>query len=253
MLAAVLLPVLLAGATELDAAKKAYADVDYGRCRDRARAALLVPATRPERVDAYRLLGLCAAAESDTDDAREAFRLMLAIDRDARLPDGLSPRFTSSFREAKGSWVGVEPLRLSVESEIVNDAGRVVRVRVHDEAELVARLTWRGGGGNHPPVKRADVVEFDLAAGVDVVVVALDKAGGEVAVLELPARKVEEATPLDPTPKATVAEEDRPFPWLVVGGVAGGVLVVGAVAAVTAVVLTPPRSVTLKPEVVFAP
>jgi hypothetical protein len=250
-----LLPLLFAAATsDLAAAQKAYADVEYARCRDKARAALQVPATRAERVDAWRLAGLCAAAEGDTEDAREAFRAMLAIDKDARLPDGLSPRFTSSFREAKGSWVGVVPLALAVDREDVDRDGRTVRVRVEDAAELVARLAWRGpGGALSQPVKKAPLVELELPAAVDVTVIALDAQDGEVATLELPARKTDTSTAIDPTPApSTAVAEDDGVPWLVVGGVAGAVLVVGAVGGVVAVLASQPPPVTLKTDVVFA-
>jgi hypothetical protein len=257
MSAIALLPFLFAGAgavSDLSAAQKAYADVEYARCRDKARAALLVPATRSERTDAWRLLGLCAAAEGDAETAREAFRTMLAIDKDARLPDGLSPRFTSSFREAKGSWVGVVPLALEVDRDEVGRDGRTVRVRVEDAAELVARLAWRGeGGALSPPVKKAPIVELDLPTGVDVTVVALDAEGGEVAVLDLSAKKADTTTAIDPTPTGpAAAAEDEGFPWVVVGGVAGAVLVVGAVGGVVAIVAAQPAQVTLKTDVVFA-
>jgi len=255
--AAAALPWVLLVATaagELAAAQKAYADVEYARCRDKASSALLVPSTRAERVDAYRLLGLCSAAEGDTDAARDAFQWMLAIDRDARLPEGLSPRFTSSFREAKGAWVDVAPLALVVEAERVDEGGRALRVRVQDAAELVARVAWRSEGGVlSRPVKRADVVELAVPAAAAVTLVALDAQGGEVALLELPSRAAVVTGALEePRSPAAGASEPAPVPWWVVGGVAGAVVVAGAGVAIGVAVLSAPPQVSLVPSVAFA-
>ena len=252
----VALLVLMAAAADLDAAQKAYVDVDYQRCRDRAQAALLVPATITERVSAYRLLGLCAAATNDADDAREAFRMMLAIDPAARLPEGLSPRFTSSFREAKGSWVGTTPLALTLKDEAIKGSTRTVTIAVADDAELVTKIGWRAAGGTEgKAVKVASLVELELPAGPQVVVVALDKTGGEVATLTLPAATAPTAVnPLDPTtqpPPAASSDDGAVWPF-VVGGVAGGLLVVGGATALVVVLLSPPSQVTLKTDVAFA-
>jgi hypothetical protein len=252
---------LTAAVPDLDAARKAYVDVDYARCRDKSQAALLQPGSQKDRVEAWRLVGLCAAAQNDTDAAREAFRMMLAIDGDARLPEGLSPRFTSSFREAKGSWVGITPLRLSVASEEVGDALRTVRVKIDDQAELVARIAWRGpSGALSTPVKKAPQVELELPNGVDVVVVAFDKAQGEVAQLSLPAHKADTTSPLDPIEDgagdgADGAEEEgegSALPFIIAGGVVGAVVVVGAAAGVAVAVFSPPQRVNLKTDVTFS-
>ena len=69
----VALTVAAAPSAELSAAQKAYADVDYGRCLEKARAALGQPGSLPDRVSAWKLVGLCAAAEGETDVARAAF------------------------------------------------------------------------------------------------------------------------------------------------------------------------------------
>jgi hypothetical protein len=254
MFAALLL--LVAASADLDAAQKAWADVDYARCRDRAQAALLVPAERSERVATYKLLGLCAAATNDADSAREAFRMMLAIDRDARLPDGLSPRFTSSFREAKGSWVGMVPVALGIKKESVTTSARTVIVRVTDEADLVASIRWQAEGGTQSaPVKASSTVELLLPTGPAITVVGLDAHGGEVAVLELPAVKAATGpNALDePPPPAAATVDDGGVVWpFVIGGVVGGALVVGGAAALVVVLLSPPSAVTLATDVTFA-
>jgi hypothetical protein len=241
-------------AAELLDAQKAYRDVEYTRCRNKAAAALQVPGTRAERVDAHRLLGLCSAALGDTDAGREAFSHMLAIDPDAKLPMGLSPRFTSAYREAKGAWLGAAPLALTLEKEeLLPDGGRRVRIRVEDKAALVARITWRAAGDDAPPKKAARLLELEVPATVDVTVVALDAGGGEVAVLLLPATK-SPGSALAPDPGATAANEaDEDSAWpLVVGVAVGGVVVVGGIAgAVAWALLAPPERVTLRTDVIF--
>jgi hypothetical protein len=246
----------VAAVADLDAAQKAYVDVDYARCRDRAQAALLQPGTVKDRVNAQRLVGLCSAAQGEVDDAREAFRLMLALDPTAKLPDGLSPRFTSSYREAKGSWVGVTPLALVVDSEELGDNGRVVRVRVEDAADLVHKIAWRGpAGALSTPMKKAAVLELEVPQTVDVDVVALDKALGEVFVLTLPARKATGESKLDAAlpPPAAVAEDDGggALPFIIGGAIVGAVVVVGAAAGVAALVFAPTPTVSLKTDVAF--
>lgn len=249
----VALVVAAAPSAELTAAQKAYADVDYGRCLEKARAALGQPGSLADRVATWKLVGLCAAAEGETDVARDAFQMMLTLDRDARLPDGLSPRFTSSFREAKGALMETTPLALKLVKDDVRGARRVLRVRVDDTSDLVARVGFRPkGGGLEAPVKKSVELELDVPAAVDVEVVGLDRAGGEVVVLAVtgvgsgPAKDLVEAPP-------AVVEEGGPFPWLIVGGVAGAVVLVGTGAAVLAVALAPPQAVTLRTDIAFSP
>ncbi|HEY4223665.1 MAG TPA: hypothetical protein VGO62_20050, partial [Myxococcota bacterium] len=185
----------------------------------------------------------------DTDKAREAFKRMLAIDHDARLPDGLSPRFTSSFREAKGAFVSGTPLGFTVVDEKLDGATRIIRLKLVDDLELVQKIAWHGAAGSQgPPVRAAPLQEIDLPAAVDVTVVALDAAGGEIATMLLPAKKA--ATP---AAAAAAPPPEEPFPWLVVGGVTAGVIVLAAVGVGVGVLLAPPQSVTLKTDVVFGP
>jgi hypothetical protein len=230
----------------LAGAQRAYADVDYPKCKDEAQKALAAPGDKAARVEAWRLLGLCTAALGDTENAREAFKRMLAIDRDARLPDGLSPRFTSSYREAKGSFLTGAPIAFTVEQTTDNGGTRTVRFKLVDELGLVQKIAWRGAAGSSGgPVRAAPLFELELPAEVDVTVVGLDPQGGEVALFVLPARKAE----APPPPPPATTEEGGGFPWLVVGGVAGGVLVLAGAAAYA--LLAPPTSVNVKTDVAF--
>jgi hypothetical protein len=229
-------------------AQRAYADVDYTKCRDEAAKALQGKGDRPARVDAYRFLGLCHAALGDTDSAREAFKKMLAVDKDARLPDGLSPRFTSSFREAKGSFVTGAPLALVVDEETIDGGTKRLRLKVVDELGMVKNIAWRGAAGSSGgPVRAAPLLELEIPAEVDVTVLALDAAGGEVAGLSLPAVRKEEPPP---PPPPGGAEEGGGFPWLAVGAVVGVAALAGAGVGVY-LALQPPSAVTLKTDVVF--
>lgn len=250
-----------ADAAALDAARKAYADLSYEGCRDQARESLEDKAALPERVDAYRLLGLCQAALGDTEEAHDAFVKMLAIDPAAELPAGLSPRFTSSYLEAKGYWVGKKPLDLVVEEERVEGKKRIVRLAVKDDAELVDKIAWEDDEGERAPgLKAAERMELELPAELAVKLVGLDRHGGVVVEHALAGPQV--ASAVDPTTSSSGAtsgevsdgEEDAGGgPWLWVGVAAGaGVLLAGgAAAAVAGIMLAPADSVTLESQVVF--
>ena len=232
---------------------QAYADVDYARCRERAQAALQKPAALASRLDVYRYLGLCEAALGNADDARDAFSKMLAIDRASKLPDGLSPRFTSSFREAKGAWSGQVPLALTLDGESVAGRTRTIRVKVVDLAGLIARISYRSGSGVlAQPVRTASKLELEVPSAAAVDVLAFDKGGGEVAVLHLPSVSESKPVPSSTVPVVAAAPEPEGFPWLLVTGVGvGAVLVAGAAAATAVVLLMPPQKVGLKSQVVF--
>lgn len=236
-----------AAADPLAQAQRAYTAVEYGKCKDEAQRALEEPGDRAARLDAWRLLGLCQAALGDTDAAREAFKRMLAVDWAAKLPDGLSPRFTSSFREAKGSFGGVAPLSLAVADQQIDGGTRVINLKITDELELAHKIAWRGAAGSSGgPVRAAPLLQLELPAEVDVTVTALDKAGGEVAVLAIAAHVAEQLQPLPPEEGAQGG-----FPWVGVGIGAGVVLVAAAAAGGAAFVLLQPQVVTLKSEVAF--
>jgi hypothetical protein len=230
-------------ANELSAAERAYADVDYSKCRDKAQAALATPGTQAQRVQAHRLLGLCAAALSDVDVARDAFRAMLVIDHSARLPEGLSPRFTSSFREAKGSLVGRKPLLLETSGSDPLGARRLLHVQLTDELSLVHRLGWRAGDGIETLVKPSASIDLDVPGDLSITLRAIDAAQGELAVLEVPPVTVASAVP---GPAAAVINEDNGPSWWLVGGVIAGVVLLGAGAGTAAAVLLPPQRVQLQ-------
>lgn len=251
-----------AHAAALDAARKAYADLAYAACRDQAKAALEDEATLAERVDAYRLLGLCHAALGDTEAARGAFTTMVTLDPEAELPKGLSPRFTSSYLEAKGALLGSDPLALVIEADRTEGKKRVVRVHVKDDAGLVDKVTWEDDEGERASgLKAAERMELELPAEVAVKLLGVDENGGVVVETALagPEPVVADAQPggaqANGDQGGTVTGEEDPGagPWLWVGVAAGAGLLLagGAAAAVAGVMLSPPDSVTLESQVVF--
>jgi hypothetical protein len=236
---------------DVTAAKSAYTDVDYPACKERAQAALAGSGTVPQRVDAWRLLGLCSAALNDVDTARDAFRHMLLIERDAKLPEGLSPRFTSSFREAKGSLVGVGPL-LTLDKDSVDGPRRTVRITVMDDDSLVQRVVVRAeGAGQKPAVRASPKMELDVPGDVDVDVVGLDKAGGDIATLHFASAHGPQLDDKPDVSKGKIVAEDNGVWWIVGGVVAGTVVVGGGVALAVTAALAPPSKVNLKTAVVF--
>lgn len=241
----------------LDEARQAYAGLEYERCRAQAKGALEEPATREERVEAYRLMGLCRAALGDTEPAREAFIHMLAIDPEARLPEGLSPRFTSSYLEAKGYWVGQKTLTLQVARSRTEGGKRVVLLEIHDPMEQVAKVSFRKEFGElSPGLKAAPRMELELPGGEPVEIVALDAHGGEVALLSVGAPEVPKIaadSDVKNTPTETVEEPPAGsdvWMWVAVGA-GTGVLVAGAAAAGLGVYLYQPRAVNLRSDVAF--
>ncbi|MFZ9887647.1 MAG: tetratricopeptide repeat protein [Myxococcota bacterium] len=239
-------------AKAVEEARAAYADLDYDSCRQSATAALREPGTLSERVSAYRLLGLCAAALDDGEAALDAFIQMLAIDPTAELPRGVSPRFRSSYLEARGHWGSKPPIALQLEADHTEGKRRVVRLRVIDEAGLIDRIAWQDDEGERAPaLKSAPRMELEVPAELLLTVVALDARSGVVAELVLPtnepvpvAAQTQAATETDPTDASGV------WLWTSVG-VGTALVVLGGGAAVAAALLAPPARVDLQSTVVF--
>lgn len=122
----------------LAVAKRAYADLDYGRAIAAAQGALEQRVTRVERVEAYELLGLTYGALDSTRQAVAAFRelIFLAPDREPD-PIRVSPRITSLYASALGQVLVVRKVRVDSVS-FVAGSGRVpLRFDVSRPAEVV--------------------------------------------------------------------------------------------------------------------
>lgn len=112
------------------------------------RALTLTPApagwaalSREEVVHALTLRALCLASVKRDDEARVAFRQLLALEPGWKLPDQFGPRVRTLVLEAKDAVVRGGPLTLSVEAGAVLISGDAFGL-----AQSVA-MSWRGAGG----------------------------------------------------------------------------------------------------------
>jgi hypothetical protein len=235
----------------LEDAQSAHADFDFASCKERVEEALDLAASRDDRVEAYRLLGLCHAALGETEEAREAFIVMLAVDPKAKLPDGLSPRFTSAYLEAKGHWLNKTALQLEIEDEREERDLRVLTVKVTDNADLIRKVAWRITGGTlSPALRSAERMEMRIPQGEDVELIGLDEAAGEVAVLPVP-----KVAPVGAEGEGEGEGEgesgDDPTPILITLGAVGALVAAGVTTAVVLVLVSSPDQVNLVGSVEF--
>ncbi len=117
------LPLLLAGAfvllaatetasradaiadTEVEAAERAYAALDYPAAIHHADQAIAHGAlAHAALVRAYRVSAVAHAALEQTGPAKEAFRKLLTIDPEYELDRALSPKVQTPYFEARGDW-----------------------------------------------------------------------------------------------------------------------------------------------------
>lgn len=92
-------------------------------------------------VHALTLRALCLASVKRDDEARVAFRQLLALEPGWKLPDQFGPRVRTLVLEAKDAVVRGGPLTLSVESGAVVISGDAFGL-----AQSVA-MSWRGADG----------------------------------------------------------------------------------------------------------
>lgn len=96
---------------------------------------------REEVVHALTLRALCLASVKRDDEARVAFRQLLALDPGWKLPDQFGPRVRTLVLEAKDAVVRGGPLTLGVEAGAVVISGDAFGL-----AQSVA-MSWRGADG----------------------------------------------------------------------------------------------------------
>lgn len=229
-----LIPFTARATIELEQAEEAYQILEYETCRQSALAALALPGTRVERIQSHRLAGLCQAALGDLEAARESFLHLVALDPDAKLPDGISPRFASAFLEAKGQLADEGGLAIQLlRKEKVGNA-RVLRVQINDPLGEGDKVAYRVANGDLEAFRKAAPrMELEIPADHLVQVVLLDAAGGELALLTLAAPRPVAEAPVASGPTAeelAAADGARTWTWVIVGAVTGAVLA-GAAAA----------------------
>lgn len=240
---------------QLEEAKIAYGLLDYDSCVDAAGQSLRMEGTRSDRTEAYRYLGLCHAALGDTDVALENFIRLLAIEPEARLPDGLSPRFTSTFLEAKGFWLGREAMKFEIIEESQDGALRLIQIAIEDRKGLIQKIAWRAQNGDTGPLlKAAERMEVEVPGEIAYELVGYDEYGGELYTFV-----IKEDEPPQPEPVAQSGDEieaepessilTSPFLWAGIGSVAAVGVIGAGIGVGVGIYFYEPSSVTLSSEV----
>jgi hypothetical protein len=179
---------LPASADDLETARRQVEALDYRGARATLEQALLGGGNGPaELIELYRLRGEIAAALGDSAAAEEAFRRLLVLRPDARLPAGTAPKIEDRFRAAALSLPA--GARLRVRHELATGAApRVTLVVESDPLDLVARLrvTWRVPGGPADAREQAGdtlAVPLPAAPRLELTLSALDAHGNRVATI----------------------------------------------------------------------
>lgn len=141
----------------LEAAERAYQEVDFATVEDQARQGLALGHAAPEQVSRfYVLLGTASAALGHEDEAKSCFVAALALSPQMSLDRNLSPKLRGPYLEAKGYWEGnSQRLTLSVS---VSSTGTDVTSKVSDPAHLTqqVRLYIRLKGEKRYQLKQVD-------------------------------------------------------------------------------------------------
>jgi hypothetical protein len=178
----------------------------YHEARGAAEAALALGEGEPRDVAAlYRVLGEVSAGLDDIAGATRWFTRLLAIEPDARLPAGSSPKLTGPFQAAR-----LASAKLDVAIAFASGAV-VVRAR-DDRAKLVraARVRVIHGGIQRAPIAAVidTPIAIDAGDGDAILADALDEHGNRLATVGL---------------RVGVADRSllrRPLPYAIAGGVA---------------------------------
>ena len=129
---------------DLAEAERAYQNVDFPGTHALAQHGLEAgSAGREQTARLYVLLGISAAAQGDSVEAKQDFVVALAVDPTLKLDKGLSPKIRDPYLEAQGYWAAASE-RLAVSAKPGSDAEHLI-VRVLDPAALVAKVELRIG------------------------------------------------------------------------------------------------------------
>lgn len=120
-------------------AEKAYQSVDFPATHAAAKRALEAGgADREQTARLYVLLGISAAAQGDTEEAKADFVAALAVKPALKLDKGLSPKVRDPYLEAQGYWAASSN-RLSVTAKPGSDRDHLV-IQLSDPATLVSKI-----------------------------------------------------------------------------------------------------------------
>ena len=175
-------PGALAGRT-LDDAQTAFDSLAMDEAAPLFEKALGEPATRDERIKAWKGLGLSLAFMAEPKKAQAAFEKLLVIYPSAKIDTSLGPRVTKPFELAKRSTRGK---RASLTTVRLNRTGDVKTTLV-DPMRLAAevKIFWRKHGAQSfesvsSPSEAPLVASTPADQDIEVYVQAVDPAGGVV-------------------------------------------------------------------------
>lgn len=200
-------------------ARRAKAELRYADALAAVDAALRWGRNAPDQMmEIYRLEGELAAGLDDPARATEAFARLLALDPDAALAAGTSPKLTAPFAAARGRGA------LRVHHETVGgERPRAVLVVDGDPLGMVAGARVRAGGAVTEG-RGATRIELPVAAGAAFSIAAIDEHGNELAAftdLRAPAAPTTPLPAPDPVlePPVVATGGDHPA-WPYVAGLA---------------------------------
>lgn len=143
----------------LAAAEAAYVAIDFEGTRSAAENALNEGNHDPtETLRLYTLLGIATSALGQDNEAREAFRRVIAIDPNTDVDQRLSPKIRSPYLEVRGELAAKGKLA-PLSASVVRRAGRLF-VELEDPAAVAASIdvAYRAGSSS-------EVTHFHLVRG----------------------------------------------------------------------------------------
>ncbi len=228
----------------LEAAERAYLEVDFEQTLEHASAALQAGGHEPDRLGRiYELLGVSAAALGDVDGAREFFERMLAVDPDATPDDTVPPRLRAPYLEARGTIsarsdqlgveVGLDRVRAAVRVALRDPFNMARLIRVHARLEGSAEYTSLESRAQ--PEVFAPLPGSDTADRVEYWVEVLDAYGNKLLATgsEFQPRTIGRLAASGGSSAGAVADSggsnifEDPLFWIIAGGavlVTGGVI-----------------------------
>jgi len=126
----------------LGEAERAYQSVDFPATHALAQKALEAGGNdREQTARLHVLLGISAAAQGDTEEAKADFLVALAVNPTLTLDKGQSPKVREPYLEARGYWSASSD-RLALNAKPGSDAHHLI-IQLTDPAHLVAKLELR--------------------------------------------------------------------------------------------------------------
>lgn len=200
---------------DLDRAWALKSELRYREAAEAVEAARRRGGAEPgELARMWRLAGEIAAGLERRDQAVEHFARWLALEPDAALPDGASPKLSEPFAAARRRLAG---RRLSLTWAV---DGRRLVVAASDPLSMIAEVRIERTGGEVIARRRAPPYAATIAGTgpASLVAVALDDAGnllaiaGDIAIAPVAITR----PPVEPRPAWA-----RPLPWAIGAGIAG--------------------------------